>query len=182
MTSKTSGPDAIASQIIYSVIECPLGYLLLATTDKGICTVSLGDTEIALSTALRNKFKHAVIIEKHNHHADWLAPMLNLLEGKQTEVNLPLDIQGSAFQQRVWQALRTIPYGVTRTYQDIARELDRPQAKRAVGSACGANPLALIIPCHRVLKSDGGLSGYRWGIERKRQLLAIEQGQLSLNI
>ena len=182
MTPKTYQQGGMETKIIYSVVECSLGYLLVATTEKGICTVSLGDTAIELTKALKAEFDKATIAENNQNHQDWIKQILDSIKGKTADIDLPLDIRGTAFQQQVWQALQKIPYGETRTYKEIANELERPKATRAVGSACGTNPIALVVPCHRVLKSNGGLSGYRWGIERKQKLLAIEQGQLSLDI
>ena len=182
MTPKIYQQGGMETKIIYSVVECNLGCLLVATTEKGICTVTLGDTAIALTKALKAEFNNATIVENNQNHQDWINQILDSIKGKTADIDLPLDIRGTAFQQQVWQTLQKIPYGETRTYQEIANEVERPKATRAVGSACGANPVALVVPCHRVLRNDGNLGGYRWGIERKQKLLAIEQGQLSLGI
>ena len=166
-------------RISYSLIDCTLGKLLVARTDRGICAVTLGDTETDLIKNLKAEFVNAAIAENNKYLRDDRDRILNSIGRK--NLNLPLDIRGTAFQQQVWQALRQIPYGETRNYAEIAKAIDKPKATRAVGSACGANPVALIIPCHRVLRSDGNLSGYRWGIDRKRKLLEMEQHlQMSL--
>ena len=164
----------IRTEIAYTTVECDLGYLLIAATEKGICSVKLGDRSTDLSDSLKTEFKRATLIEADFHCREWSMQILQSIRAK-TDLNLPLDICGTVFQQQVWQALQKIPYGETRTYRDIAIAINKPKAMRAVGSACGANPVALIIPCHRVLRSDGGMGGYRWGIERKRKLLAIER-------
>ena len=172
MTPKIYQQGGIGTKIIYATVKCDLGYLLIATTDKGICAVKLGDRPADLVETLKTEFDRAALVED-NSHREWSEQILRSIEG--TDLDLPLDIRGTVFQQQVWQALQKIPYGETRTYQEIANELNKPKATRAVGSACGANPIALVIPCHRVLRSDGGLGGYRWGIERKQKLLEIER-------
>lgn len=175
MTPRTYQQFGAGTEIRYSTASCDLGNLLVATTGKGICAVRLGNTPTDLTNALKIEFSNATIIEDNENYREWIEQILQSIEGKEADLDLPLDIRSTAFQRQVWQALQKIPYGETRTYQDIAHELNKPKATRAVGSACGANPVALIIPCHRVLRSDGGLGGYRWGIDRKRKLLEIEQ-------
>ena len=179
MTPKTYQRYGVQTQIVYSIVSCVgLGYLLVATTDKGICTVQLGDRPEELAIALAQEFKRATIIQDDFQHQEWIAKILESIRGKEADLDLPLDIRGTAFQQQVWQALQNIPYGATRTYREIANELGRSKASRAIGNACGANAIALIIPCHRVMRSDGSLGGYRWGVERKQKLIEIEQQNL----
>ncbi len=160
--------------IVYAIAPCPLGYLLVATTEKGICSVKLGDEADKLEHILNQEFHQAHIMRDDQTHREWIQAILDLIAGGEAHLDLPLDIRGTAFQKQVWQALQRIPYGETRTYTDIARNIAKPQAVRAVGNACGANPIALIVPCHRVLRSDGSLGGYHWGIERKQKLLIQE--------
>ncbi|MEM7760566.1 MAG: methylated-DNA--[protein]-cysteine S-methyltransferase [Cyanobacteria bacterium P01_A01_bin.40] len=150
-------------------------YLLLGNTIKGICAVKLGDRAVDLVQTLNQEFGSAANIREDRQHPEWINQILNTIKGREKDLNIPLDIRSTPFQKQVWQTLQKIPYGETRTYKEVAQELGKPQATRAVGNACGANPVALLIPCHRVLRSDGSLGGYRWGIKRKQKLLAIEQ-------
>lgn len=161
--------------IYHTVVACPMGRLLVAATDQGICSVKLGASDPALEENLLAEFPSANHEQDGGHLAIWAAEILSYLDGEKTGLDLPLDIQATAFQQQVWQMLRTIPYGETRTYQQVAQALGKDSSSRAVGTACGANPVALVIPCHRVLRKDGGLGGYRWGLERKKSLLEMEQ-------
>jgi AraC family transcriptional regulator of adaptative response/methylated-DNA-[protein]-cysteine methyltransferase len=174
MTPKTYQQAGKTINIVYAIAPCSLGYLLVATTKKGICTVKLGDEEDKLEHILNQEFHQAHIMRDDHIHKDWIQAILDLIAGDKTHLDLPLDVRGTAFQKQVWQALQKIPYSETRTYTDIARDIAKPQAVRAVGNACGANPIALIVPCHRVLRSDGSLGGYHWGIERKQKLLIQE--------
>lgn len=174
MTPKTYQKHGLATEIAYSIITCDLGYLLVATTDKGICAVNIGDRQRVLIKTLTEEFNEATIIRNDSDFQDWIGFILNLITGKEANCNLPLDIRGTSFQKQVWQELQKIPYGETRTYREIANNLGKPKATRAIGNACGANPVAIIIPCHRVIRSDGSLGGYRWGIERKQKLLNKE--------
>jgi AraC family transcriptional regulator, regulatory protein of adaptative response / methylated-DNA-[protein]-cysteine methyltransferase len=174
MTPKTYQQAGKTINIVYAIAPCPLGYLLVATTDKGICAVKLGDEADKLEQILNQEFHQAQIMRDDDIHKEWIQPILDLIAGDKTHLDLPLDIRGTAFQKQVWQALQKIPYSQTRTYADIARDIAKPHAVRAVGNACGANPIALIVPCHRVLRSDGSVGGYRWGIERKQKLLIQE--------
>lgn len=167
-------------EISYTIIPCVLGYLMVSTTEKGICAVNLGDREDELEKTAIDRFIQARIKRDDRKHQDWIEPILNFLAGSKSDLNLPLDIQGTTFQKQVWQALQTIPYGATRTYAEMARDLGKPKAARAVGNACGANPTALVIPCHRVLKSDGSLGGYHWGVDRKQQLLRQESNLIRI--
>ncbi|MBN3905186.1 MAG: bifunctional DNA-binding transcriptional regulator/O6-methylguanine-DNA methyltransferase Ada [Nostoc sp. NMS1] len=174
MTPKIYQQAGKTISIVYAIAPCPLGYLLVATTDKGICAVKLGDEADKLEHILNQEFHQAHIIRDDHIHKEWIQAILGLIAGDEAHLDLPLDIRGTAFQKQVWQVLQKIPYSETRTYTDIARDIAKPQAVRAVGNACGANPIAVIIPCHRVLRSDGSLGGYRWGIERKQKLLVQE--------
>ncbi len=160
--------------IYHTVVACPMGRLLVAATDKGVCSVKLGGSDPELEEDLQAEFPSATHRQDGGNLAIWTAEILSYLDGEKTGLDLPLDIQATAFRQQVWQMLRTIPYGETRTYQQVAQSLGKDDATRAVGTACGANPVALVIPCHRVLRKDGGLGGYRWGLERKKSLLEME--------
>jgi len=160
--------------ISYTTFSSPLGWILIAATERGLCSVKLGDTHETLERMLTEEFSEAEIVEDRRGLKEIKERMLGFLSGDATLVKLPLDIRGTVFQQRVWGELARIPRGQTRTYKDIAIAIGAPKAVRAVGSACGANPVALVIPCHRALRTDGGLGGYEWGVERKAKLLAIE--------
>ncbi|MEA5593237.1 methylated-DNA--[protein]-cysteine S-methyltransferase [Rivularia sp. UHCC 0363] len=160
--------------INYTIVPCSLSYLLVAITEEGICSVKLGDAKAELEQIFYKEFHQAELIFD-NVHEDWIKAILNFIDGKQPHLDLPLDVRGTAFQKQVWQALQKIPYGKTSTYIDIAKQINKPSSVRAVGNACGANPTALIVPCHRVIKNDGSLGGYRWGIDRKRELLNRER-------
>ncbi len=172
-TYRLGGP---ATSIHYTVADCPLGRLLLAGTARGICAVYLGDSDAQLEAELTSEFPAAMVQREDAELSAWVSAIVNHLRGRQPHLDLPLDVQATAFQWRVWQELRTIPYGSTRSYSDIARAIGRPKAVRAVASACAANPVSIIVPCHRVLREDGNLGGYRWGIERKQKLLDQEKG------
>jgi AraC family transcriptional regulator of adaptative response/methylated-DNA-[protein]-cysteine methyltransferase len=150
--------------------------MLVAATEKGICSVSFADTEDELQDELRSEFFAAEIAENDSRLKQAVSAILRGLEGERTILSLPLDIRASAFQIRVWSELRKIPYGETRSYAEIAEAIGNPKAVRAVARACATNPVALVNPCHRVIGSDGKLSGYRWGIERKKAILAKEKG------
>ncbi|MBI5880152.1 MAG: bifunctional DNA-binding transcriptional regulator/O6-methylguanine-DNA methyltransferase Ada [Chloroflexi bacterium] len=161
--------------IRYTIEESSLGKLMVAGTDKGICFLSLGDSERKLVDELRGEFPAAQIERDGKHLARWARDVLRYLDGRQTALDLPLDVQATVFQWRVWRALQSIPYGETRTYSQIARMLGNPKAQRAVGHACATNPVSLVIPCHRAVRTDGGLGGYRWGLDRKERLIAHEK-------
>lgn len=178
MASQTNPRNDPNAQITYSTTSCNLGILLVATTSTGICAVKLGDRPETLINTFLSEFKQASIIQDDLILKPWIEKIIKLTEGINYDQNFPLDIHGTIFQQKVWQTLKCIPYGETRTYQEIAKSINKPNATRAIGSACGANPVALIIPCHRVIRSDGKLGGYRWGIERKQQLIAQEGKKL----
>ena len=148
--------------------------ILVAATERGLCAILLGDEPDALLRDLQDRFPQAELIGGDVAFEAWVAQVVGFVDAPRRGLDLPLDIGGTAFQQRVWTALRAIPIGTTASYADIARAIGAPAAMRAVALACGANPLAVAIPCHRVVRSDGALSGYRWGVERKRTLLTRE--------
>jgi AraC family transcriptional regulator of adaptative response/methylated-DNA-[protein]-cysteine methyltransferase len=177
MTPTTFRAKGEGQQIRYAVGGCFLGAILVAATTKGVCAILIGDDPAALVADLRDRFSRATIVEGDAAFAATVAAVVGFLETPRQGLGLPLDIVGTAFQQRVWQALRAIPPGVTASYTDIARAIGQPSATRAVAAACAANSIAVAIPCHRVLRADGGLSGYRWGIARKRALLDREAGE-----
>ena len=175
MAAKTYRAKGKGMSITYTTFASPLGCILLASTDRGLCSVKLGDKPEALARQLAAEFSEADVREDRRAMKDAKDRVLGFLSGDATLNRLPLDIRGTVFQQRVWAALRQIPRGQTRTYKDIAVAIGAPKAVRAVGSACGANPVALVIPCHRALRTDGGLGGYAWGLGRKEKLLRIER-------
>ena len=151
-----------------------MGSILVAQTEKGVCSILIGDDPAKLLQELQDQFPKANLLGNESGFEDLVARVVGLVEKPGAGFDLPLDIRGTAFQQRVWKALRQIPLGSTATYTDIARQIGMPKAVRAVAQACGANSLAVAIPCHRVIRTDGSLSGYRWGVERKRVLLEKE--------
>ena len=158
----------------FAVGECWLGSILVAATAKGVCAILLGDDPDALLRDLQDRFPKAQLVGGDRDFEELVASVVGLVEAPALGLDLPLDVRGTAFQQRVWQALRDIPAGSTASYTDIARRIGAPKAVRGVAGACAANPIAVAIPCHRVVRSDGALAGYRWGVERKRALLARE--------
>ena len=161
----------------YTIENSPLGRLLVAATDRGISALYLGDSNAALEAALRKEYPQAEISDDRNgtdHLRGWVRKVLNHLRGQEPSLDLPTDVQATAFQRRVWEELRRIPYGTTRTYTQIARALGKPKAIRAVARACATNPVSVVVPCHRVVRQDGELAGYRWGIARKRKLIDHE--------
>ncbi len=160
--------------IRFAVGECSLGSILVATSDRGVCAILLGDDPDELARELQDRFPRAMLIGGDAGFEELVAKVVGLVESPRLGLDLPLDVRGTAFQQRVWQALRKIPAGKTVSYTEIAKRIGVPKSVRAVAQACSANPLAVAIPCHRVVRHDGGLSGYRWGVERKRALLERE--------
>jgi AraC family transcriptional regulator of adaptative response/methylated-DNA-[protein]-cysteine methyltransferase len=160
--------------IHYTVVPVSLGLLLVAVTERGICGVSLGDTEESLVAALRAELPEAELVRTTDARDRLVDSVVAHVEGTTRGDELPLDVRATAFQWQVWRALQRIPEGATRTYQEIARELGQPSAARAVARACASNRVAVLIPCHRVVRGDGGLGGYRWGVARKAALLARE--------
>lgn len=174
MTPAAYGRGGRGATIRYVVVPSPLGQLLVAATDRGICRISLGESAAPLERDLRKEFPAATITSDAGGLNAWVNAIVRHLEGREPHLDLPLDIRATAFQQRVWAALKKIPYGATRSYLAVAKAIHQPRATRAVAKACATNPVAIAIPCHRVVREDGELGGYRWGIERKRQLLERE--------
>ncbi len=164
-------------RIRFAVGQCSLGAILVAHSGRGVCAILIGDDPEALVRDLQDRFAQAQLVGGDAGFERLVAQVVGFVEAPRLGLDLPLDVRGTAFQQRVWQALRDIPAGQTASYGEIARRIGAPQAGRAVAQACGANPLAVAIPCHRVVRHDGALSGYRWGVERKRVLLAREAAQ-----
>ena len=176
MTPSRYRAGGVGARIRFALGECSLGSILVASSDKGICAILLGEDPDMLLRDLQDRFPHAKLIGGDADFEELIAKVVGFVEAPALGLDLPLDVRGTAFQQRVWQALREIPVGSTASYLDIARRIGAPKSVRAVARACGANALAVAIPCHRVVRSDGGLSGYRWGVERKRALLTREGG------
>jgi AraC family transcriptional regulator of adaptative response/methylated-DNA-[protein]-cysteine methyltransferase len=175
MTPKVYSKGGEGMKINYTITECDLGFLLVAATEKGLCSVAFGDNEKELEENLTKEFPRASVIKDDEYLNKFVNVLFLYLKGEQTKIVLPLDVHATSFQTRVWEALRQIPYGETRSYTDIARTLNQPTASRAVARACATNPVAVVTPCHRVVRENGDLSGYRWGIERKRKLLESEK-------
>src|SRR6266513_1704502 len=176
MTPATYARGGAGVGIAYVTVPTSLGRLLVAATERGVCRVSLGDSTEALVADLLTEFPEArVVQDKSGKLHGWVTSILAYLDGREPDLQLPLDIRASAFQRRVWQELQRIPLGETRSYSEIAKRVGNPKATRAVARACATNPAALIIPCHRVVREDGALGGYRWGIERKEALLEMEK-------
>lgn len=175
MTPRAYRSGGKGMQIGYTLTDCPLGRLLVAATEKGICAVRLGDSDAELEAALRREFPQASVRVEDAGLETWVAALRRYLRGEQPDLDLPLDVQATAFQWRVWTQLQAVPYGSTRSYGQIAAALGQSKAVRAVARACATNPVALIVPCHRIVRENGALGGYRWGIERKQALLAQEK-------
>ncbi|MBD2461153.1 bifunctional DNA-binding transcriptional regulator/O6-methylguanine-DNA methyltransferase Ada [Oscillatoria sp. FACHB-1407] len=174
MTPSDYQQGASGIDIRYTVQPCWLGWVLVAATPKGICAIAFGDTPETLTTQLQADFPKAQFSEGNAEFQTWVEQVIQLIETPQQTVDLPLDIQGTAFQQQVWQALQTIPPGTTVSYAEVAQRIGKPKSVRAVANACGSNHIAVAIPCHRVVGSDGSLRGYRWGSDRKQALLDKE--------
>jgi AraC family transcriptional regulator, regulatory protein of adaptative response / methylated-DNA-[protein]-cysteine methyltransferase len=176
MTPTRYRAGGAATAIHFAIGQCTLGAILVAQSPRGICAILIGDDPDALARELQDRFRHAELVGDDAAFEQLVATVVGFVEAPRIGLDLPLDIRGTAFQQRVWQILRQIPPGQTASYADIAQRLGAPKSVRAVAQACAANTLAVAIPCHRVVRSDGGLSGYRWGVARKRALLDAEQG------
>jgi AraC family transcriptional regulator, regulatory protein of adaptative response / methylated-DNA-[protein]-cysteine methyltransferase len=159
------------------VEPCALGVIIIAATSRGVCGIEFGDSAHALIERLNQRFPKAQFIPGDARFTTWVAQVLSYIDQPAGVLDLPLDIQGTVFQRRVWQALRDIPCGNTASYADVAVAIGQPKAVRAVATACASNNVAVAVPCHRVVRSDGSLSGYRWGPERKRELLRREGQQ-----
>jgi len=174
MTPSSYRAGGTDQDIRFAIGECSLGAILVAQSERGVCAILFGDDPDALARDLQDRFPKANLIGGDHAFEQLVATVVGFVEAPAIGLDLPLDVRGTAFQQRVWQALRDIPAGATVSYSEIARRIGSPSAVRAVAGACAANLLAVAIPCHRVVRNDGGLSGYRWGVERKRALLARE--------
>ncbi len=175
MTPATYGRGGRGAVISYTTASCPLGFLLVAGTEKGLCAVKLADSEAKLEVDLSREFPEAKLRRNDIAFDQPVRDLLEYLKGKQPSLDLPLDIQATAFQWQVWEHLRRIPYGETRSYGQVAKAMGQPKAVRAVARACATNPVALVIPCHRVIREDQSLGGYRWGLQRKEKLLKRER-------
>ncbi len=176
MTPTTYRRGGPGMHISYTIVDSALGRLLVAATDKGICSVCIGDDDAKLEATLWQEYPRAEIQrdgEDEGLHA-WVETLVRHLDGQQPHFDLPVDVQATAFQWRVWQELQAIPYGATRSYSQVAQAIGQPKATRAVARACATNPVAIVVPCHRVVRENGHMGGYRWGIERKQQLLKQE--------
>jgi len=177
MTPGTYRRAGAGMTIQYAIVASPLGRLLVAATPQGLCAVRFGESVSDLKRELREEFRAAEIHRDDTALQPYLQPLLASLRGENTTVDLPLDVRATAFQKKVWDALRRIPRGETRSYSQVAQAIGDDKAVRAVARACASNPVAIAVPCHRVVRSDGDLAGYRWGVERKKKLLEQEQRQ-----
>ena len=175
MTPKEFRAGGRGNVIRFAVGECSLGAILVAATDKGVCAIEFGDDPGALVRGLEDRFPKAQIVGDDKSFEQLVAKVVGFVEAPAQGLDLPLDIRGTAFQRRVWNAIRAIPAGATASYGDIARRIGAPKSVRSVAQACASNGIAVAIPCHRVVRTDGSASGYRWGVARKRALLAREQ-------
>jgi AraC family transcriptional regulator of adaptative response/methylated-DNA-[protein]-cysteine methyltransferase len=178
MTPATYARGGAGVGIAYVTVPTSLGRLLVAATERGVCRVMLGDAATTLEADLLAEFPAArVVQDKSGKLHGWVTSILAYLDGREPDLDLPLDIRATAFQRRVWQELQKIPFGTTLSYAEVARRIGQPKATRAVARACATNPAALVIPCHRVVREDGEMGGYRWGLERKTALIAQEAGK-----
>jgi AraC family transcriptional regulator of adaptative response/methylated-DNA-[protein]-cysteine methyltransferase len=175
MTPATYGRGGRGVMIDYTIVASPLGRLLVAVTERGVCAVQMADSDAELEQDLRAEFPEATIERADASLRETVRKILDHLTNNEPHLDLPLDVRATAFQRQVWEKLRAIPYGQTVSYGDVAKSLGKPGAVRAVGRACATNPVALVIPCHRVVREDESLGGYRWGLERKKKLLAHER-------
>jgi len=178
MTPSRYGKQGSGITIRFSITDTAIGRLLLAATARGICSIQFGDSDAALESALRKEYPQAEIVRSDEQLIGWVRAVRDRIRG-QSAGALPLDIQATAFQRLVWEQLRAIPSGATRSYGEIAKRIGQPRAARAVARACAANPVAVEIPCHRVIREDGDLGGYRWGVKRKKKLLALEKSSVA---
>jgi AraC family transcriptional regulator of adaptative response/methylated-DNA-[protein]-cysteine methyltransferase len=175
MTPTRFRAGGAGADIRFAIGECSLGAILVARSERGVCAILMGDDPDALARELQDRFPKANLIGGDAQFERQVAQVVGFVEAPGAGLDLPLDVRGTAFQKRVWQALRRIPAGKTVSYTELAKRIGAPKSVRAVAGACAANPIAVAIPCHRVVRNDGGLSGYRWGVERKRALLAREK-------
>ena len=176
MTPDKYRRGAIAAKIRYTFSNSPLGRMLIAATNKGICAVQFADSDAELEEGLKREFPFAIRRRDNDALCEWKDHLLGQMRGQQLNSALPLDIQATAFQRKVWSYLQSIPFGETRSYAAVAKAIGRPSASRAVARACATNPVAVAIPCHRVVRQGGEIGGYRWGLDRKKTLLEMEQG------
>lgn len=174
MTPATYQKGGKGMKIEYTIVKSALGKVLVAATERGVSAVYLGDAQDKLVAELHQEYPRAEISPATGSAQKWVSEIVQRIEGKPVQVDLPLDLQATAFQRRVWQELQRIPRGKTRTYLQVARALGQPKAVRAVARACATNPVSIVVPCHRVVRQDGNLAGYRWGLARKERLLAAE--------
>ena len=174
MTPATYSRGGPGVAVRFATVPCSLGWLLVAATERGLCRISLGDSAAPLERALRSEFPAATVARDDGRLKAWVSSLTAHVDGGTAPLDLPIDVRATAFQRRVWEALQRIPYGTTRSYSAIARAIGKPTATRAVARACATNPVAIVVPCHRVVREDGGLGGYRWGLKRKQALLARE--------
>jgi AraC family transcriptional regulator, regulatory protein of adaptative response / methylated-DNA-[protein]-cysteine methyltransferase len=177
MTPDAYRKGGAGMRIHYTIVDSPLGRLLVGATDKGISALYLGGSDALLRASLSREYPRAELLDQKPGRSElghWVGEILAHLRGREPHLDLPTDVQATAFQRRVWEELRRIPYGATRTYSQVARAIGRPSAIRAVARACATNPVSVVVPCHRVVREGGNLAGYRWGIDRKRTLLERE--------
>jgi len=174
MTPATYRQGGAGMQINYTIVDSPLGRLLVAATSRGVSALYFGESDARLEAALAKEYPRASVGRDRNSLEGSVGKILAHLRGREPHLDLPTDVQATAFQRRVWEELRRIPYGVTRTYSQVARAIGRPTAIRAVARACAMNPVSIVVPCHRVVREDGNLAGYRWGLDRKRALIVQE--------
>ena len=182
MTPDKYRRGAIAAPIRYTLADSALGRMLVAATDKGICAIQFADSDDELEHGLKHEFPFAVRRRDDQAMRAWKEDLLRQMRGQKLNAALPLDIQATAFQRRVWSCLRSIPFGATRSYGAVAKAIGRPTASRAVARACATNPVAVAIPCHRVVREDGDMGGYRWGAERKKALLEMEGAEVRTGV
>jgi AraC family transcriptional regulator of adaptative response/methylated-DNA-[protein]-cysteine methyltransferase len=175
MTPDKYRRGAIAAAIRYACADSPLGRMLIAATDRGVCSIQFARSDGELIEGLKREFPFAVRKPDDDGLQSWIAALLAKMTARESNAALPLDIRATAFQRRVWTCLQSIPFGATRSYSQVAKAIGQPSASRAVARACAANPVAVAIPCHRVVREDGSISGYRWGVERKKTLLELER-------
>jgi AraC family transcriptional regulator of adaptative response/methylated-DNA-[protein]-cysteine methyltransferase len=175
MTPDKYRRGAIAASIRYAIADSPLGRMLIAATDRGVCAIQFARSDGELIEGLKREFPFAARKPDAGGLQAWVAALLSKMTGHELNASLPLDIRATAFQRRVWTYLQSIPFGATKSYGQVAKAIGQPSASRAVARACATNPVAVAIPCHRVVREDGSISGYRWGVERKKTLLSLEQ-------
>ena len=177
MTPATYRRGGEGMNIRYTIAASPFGHVLVAATDRGISAVYLSESDAKLEGELRREYPRATIERDRHGLEEWVKRIVEHLRGNELRLDLPTDVQATAFQRRVWEELRRIPYGTTRTYTQVAQAIGRPSAVRAVARACATNPVSIVVPCHRVVRGDGSLAGYRWGLSRKEALIAHESGR-----